>query len=264
MADPVTAPPARVTGDVIGAPIDAVDWDTALDRVVRWGTAHESRYVCICNVHSVTTARSDPSFARVLAQSDTNTPDGAPIAWFLRRNGFPAQERINGPDLMLRHATLAARSGQPIYLYGGTDATLSRLRDALLRDFPGLVIAGTYSPPFRALTAQEDAAIVDSINASGAQVVWVGLGCPKQEMWMAEHRGRIRAVMVGVGAAFDYHAGTVRRAPRWMRNVGLEWAYRLASEPRRLALRYAVTNTVFIGLVGWQMLGRRRGDQARP
>jgi N-acetylglucosaminyldiphosphoundecaprenol N-acetyl-beta-D-mannosaminyltransferase len=256
----------RTTYSVLGAPIDTVDWHTALGRIERWGASRESRYVCICNVHSVTTARQDSEFSRVLAESDMNTPDGAPIAWFLRRNGFRRQQRINGPDLMLQHSALAARSGQPIYLFGGADTTLQLLREKLLGDFPNLVIAGMYSPPFRKLTKHEDEEIVERINASGAQVVWVGLGCPKQELWMAAHRGRINAVMVGVGAAFDYHAGTIRRAPPWMRDAGLEWAYRLACEPRRLARRYAVTNSLFLGLVGREMLFKRRGkhSQAKP
>ena len=248
----------RHTGDVLGAPIDVLDWGTALERIIQWGSAHESRYVCICNVHSVITAGQDAAFARVLTESDMNTPDGAPVAWVLRHSGHPAQQRINGPDLMWRHAALAARSGQPIFLYGGRDTTLKRLRDALIEAHPGLVIAGMYSPPFRSLTAEEDAAIVDRINESGAQVVWVGLGCPKQELWMAAHRGRINAVMVGVGAAFDYHAGTIRRAPRWMRDAGLEWAFRLAAEPRRLARRYAVTNSVFMIAVARAFAVQRR------
>lgn len=251
--------PNRHTGDVLGTPIDAVDWGTALERIVRWGAARESRYVCICNVHSVITARQNTVFARVLAESDMNTPDGAPVAWVLRHSGYPAQQRINGPDLMWRHAALAARAGQPIFLYGGRNTTLNKLREALLQAHPGLVIAGMYSPPFRPLTLEEDAAIVDRINASGAEVVWVGLGCPKQELWMAAHRGRINAVMVGVGAAFDYHAGTIRRAPRWMRDGGLEWAFRLAAEPRRLARRYAVTNSLFMVAVAREFgLQRRR------
>lgn len=255
---------ARVTGDVLGAPIDVIDWPTALNRIAAWGKARESRYVCICNVHSVITARQDAGFARVLAESDMNTPDGAPVAWLLRRYGFASQQRINGPDLMWRQAKRAAQTGQPIFLYGGTDATLARLCEALLAAFPALVIAGHYSPPFRALTAEEDDAVVTRINASGAELVWVGLGCPKQENWMAAHRGRVKAVMIGVGAAFDYHAGTIRRAPPWMRDAGLEWAFRFVSEPRRLAGRYVVTNSTFIGLVGRGSLLGRRPPSAKP
>lgn len=244
----------RTIGDVLGAPIDVTDWDCALDRIVTWGRRHESRYVCICNVHSVITSRQDARFAEVVANSDMNTPDGAPVAWMLRREGFCDQQRINGPDLMWRHAEIAARVGQPIFLYGGMEATLERLRKTLLAAFPELIIAGMHSPPFRALTLEEDEAIVGMINASGAQIVWVGLGCPKQELWMAAHRGRINAVMVGVGAAFSYHSGELQRAPALMRDTGLEWAYRLAFEPRRLAKRYFVTNSLFISLAARKLL----------
>ena len=244
----------RVVADVFGTPIDVIDWETALLRIDSWANARESRYVCICNVHSVTTALRDRELAQVFRESSTNTPDGAPVAWLLRRSGHGAQQRINGPDLMLRHAKRAAVSGQSIYLYGGRETTLKLLHDALIRRYPDLKIAGMHSPPFRALSPEEDQEDVDRINASGAGVVWVGLGCPKQEKWMAAHRGRIDAVMIGVGAAFDYHAGTIRRAPRWMRNAGFEWAHRLISEPRRLAWRYAVTNSIFISLVGELML----------
>jgi N-acetylglucosaminyldiphosphoundecaprenol N-acetyl-beta-D-mannosaminyltransferase len=169
----------------------------------------------------------------------------------LRRLGFGRQERIDGPDLMRRCCALAATRNESVFLYGGTERTLEMLQSALREEHRGLIIAGTYSPPFRPLTEQEDDAIVEMINESGAGVVWVGLGCPKQEMWMHAHRGRVNAVMVGVGAAFEYLAGTTRRAPRWMQRAGLEWLHRLASEPRRLWRRYTVTNSYFIvGAVG--------------
>ena len=174
------------------------------------------------------------------------TPDGAPVAWMLRRLGFAGQARINGPDLMWKYCAEAALRGDAIYLYGGTQATLDTLVARLTGAFPGLRIAGAESPPFRTLTSDEDAAAVARINRSGAGVVFVSLGCPKQELWMAAHRGRVQAVMIGVGAAFDYHAGTISRAPVWMQHAGLEWLHRLASEPRRLWRRYLVTNTLFV------------------
>ena len=236
----------RQLGSVIGAPIDALTWSEALARISTWASVRQSRYVCICNVHSVVTARQDPSFAQVLVQADMATPDGAPVAWLMRKLGTEGQERINGPDLMWRYCGEAAQRYESIYLYGGQQATLNILERKLLAQFPGLKIAGAYSPPFRALTPEEDAAVVESINASGAGTVWVSLGCPKQEKWMAEHKGRINAVMIGVGAAFDYHAGTIQRAPLWMQHSGLEWLHRLCREPRRLWRRYLVTNTLFI------------------
>jgi N-acetylglucosaminyldiphosphoundecaprenol N-acetyl-beta-D-mannosaminyltransferase len=231
---------------VLTVPIDVLTWESALSRISDWASRRESRYVCTCNVHSVITAGQDHDFGRVVAEADMVTPDGAPVAWMLRRLGFPGQQRINGPDLMWEYCELAASRGESIYLYGGMPATLDALRTRLVEVFPGLKIAGSYSSPFRPLTAEEDHAVVEMINASGASTVWVGLGCPKQERWMAAHRGQIKAVMIGVGAAFEYHAGTIRRAPKWMQNAGFEWLHRLALDPGRLWKRYLVTNTLFV------------------
>lgn len=238
---------------VHNVPIDVITWDGALSRLDTWVNNHESRYVCICNVHSVVTAVQDPEFGRVVRDADMATPDGAPVAWMMRKLGHAGQQRINGPDLMWKYCELVSglesrqyENDGGVFFFGNTEETLAILKTKLLAAFPNLKIAGSISPPIRALTAEEDAAIVAQINASGASTVWVSLGCPKQEMWMAAHRGRINAVMVGVGAAFDYHAGTIKRAPKWMQDYGLEWFYRLASEPRRLWKRYLVTNTLFV------------------
>jgi N-acetylglucosaminyldiphosphoundecaprenol N-acetyl-beta-D-mannosaminyltransferase len=231
---------------VLGVPIHAVDWPSALETISQWASRRESRCVCICNVHSVVTASQQAEFRAAIEQADLATPDGAPVAWMLRRLGIARQERISGPDLMRRYCALAASRNESSFLLGGTDSVLQRLQDTLHNDFPGLRIAGTCSPPFRPLTSEEDDAIVAQINASGAGVVWVGLGCPKQELWMHAHRGRVQAVMVGVGAAFPYLSGMARRAPKWMQRSGLEWLHRLASEPRRLWRRYLFTNSYFI------------------
>jgi len=245
--DDPSAPPARLRSvRVLGVPIHAVDWPSALNTISHWASRRESRSVCICNVHSVVTASQLAEFRAAIEQADIATPDGAPVAWMLRRLGVARQERISGPDLMRKYCELAASRHEGIFLLGGTDDMLERLQRTLRSEFPGLHIAGTCSPPFRPLSAQEDEAIVAQINASGAGVVWVGLGCPKQELWMHAHRGRVHAVMVGVGAAFPFLAGTVRRAPLWMQQTGLEWLHRLASEPRRLWRRYTVTNSYFI------------------
>lgn len=241
---------------VLGQPLDALSWDEALGRIGAWAAARESRYVCISNAHSVVTGGQDPAFGQLLREADLVTPDGAPVAWMMRRQGVPGQQRINGPDLMWRYCEQAGRRGEAIYLYGGSEATLSLLQQRLRAAFPGLVIAGAASPPFRAPTPAELARDVEAINASGAGTVWVSLGCPKQEQWMAAQRGRVQAVMIGVGAAFDYHAGTLRRAPAWMQRAGLEWLHRLASEPRRLWRRYLVTNSLFIWGAARQLLGR--------
>ncbi len=244
----------RVRAPVLGASIDVVGWDNALSRISTWAAARESRYVCICNVHSVVTAGQDAAFGRIVESADMATPDGAPVAKMLRILGFPDQQRINGPDLMWKYCEQAALRGESIYLYGGLSTTLELLQQRLKAAFPGLLIAGAYSPPFRSATAEEDEADVARINSAGAGTIWVSLGCPKQEQWMAAHRGRVKGVMIGVGAAFDYHAGTIKRAPKWMQNAGLEWLHRLCSEPRRLWKRYLVTNTIFIAKAMRQLL----------
>lgn len=236
----------RLRGSVVGIPIDAIRWDTARQTIALWAAVRESRYVCICNVHSVVTAGSDAEFGHVIENADIATPDGAPVAWTLRKKGYLGQPRVNGPDLMWHLCSDAQASGQGVGLFGATPETLDLLRSVMLQQFPKLQITYVYSPPFRPLTDDETKAIQEDINRSSAGILFVGLGCPKQEKWMASQRGKINAVMIGVGAAFDYHAGTVSRAPKWMQANGLEWLHRLASEPRRLWKRYFVTNTVFI------------------
>lgn len=236
----------RQTDAVLGVPIDILTWDAAIDRIFAWADARESRAVCICNVHSVVTARSHREHAKAIAAADMVTADGAPVAWMLRKQGHVGQPRISGPDLMWNCCRRAAENRVAIFLYGGTPAVIRRLEEVLCSQFSGIEIAGSYSPPFRKLSEQEDEAVVQMINRSGAQIVWVGLGCPKQEAWMFAQRNRVQAVMIGVGAAFDFHAGAIARAPRWMQRVGLEWLHRLSQNPRRLAKRYLVGNTVFI------------------
>ena len=253
----------RAGAHVVGAYIDAVDFGDCLNRIFGWAERHESRYTCLCNAHSVVTARQDPGFSRTLNEADLAVPDGAPVAWRLGALGYPGQARISGSELMWKSCARAAGSGVSIFLYGSGPETLRRLSARLVHEFPRLKIAGCYSPPFRSLTPAEDAQVAKAINDSGAGIVFVSLGCPKQETWMAEHRGRISAVMVGVGAAFEFHAGTMKRAPRWMQDAGLEWLHRLMSEPRRLWRRYFVTNTLFLAFLLAESLGLRRGESKR-
>lgn len=257
---------ARERGRVIGIPIDALSWDDARSRLMSWASSRASKYVAICNVHSVVTATQDADFRRVIEQADMATPDGAPVAWTLRRKGFRGQPRLNGPDLMWRLCADAQSSGIGIGLYGSSPATLSKLEQVLRSSFPRLSIGYSVSPPFRALSVEEDEAACREINASGIGLLFVGLGCPKQEHWMAAHRGRLQAVMLGVGAAFDYHAGTISRAPPWMRSAGLEWFHRLCAEPKRLWRRYLFTNARFLAASSidlirstWQGIGNRFG-----
>lgn len=244
--NPASSIPARQRGSVIGIPIDVISWAGAQNQLMTWASARSSRYVCICNVHSVVSATQDPAYRQAIEQSDMATPDGAPVAWTLRKKGFESQPRVNGPDLMWALCADAQAQGVSIGLYGSRSCTLDLLTATLKTHFPALKIGYCVSPPFRTLNEAEDQAIVQEINASGVGLLFVGLGCPKQELWMAAHRGRIQAVMLGVGAAFDYHAGTISRAPKWMRSWGLEWLHRLLSEPRRLWRRYFGTNSLFI------------------
>jgi N-acetylglucosaminyldiphosphoundecaprenol N-acetyl-beta-D-mannosaminyltransferase len=231
---------------LLGVPVDAVSGSEAISTILAWGQARSSRYVVFANAHVVVTATQDVEFANTVRLADLTLPDGAPVAWMLRRLGYPHQERVCGPDLTWDLLARCAESGQAVYFYGSTDETLGRLMHQITTAFPELHIAGSESPPFRLLSQEETDASVSRINASGAALVFVGLGCPKQEHWMRQQCGEIKAVMLGVGAAFDFHAGTVSRAPRWMRRHGLEWLHRLITEPRRLWRRYLITNTLFV------------------
>jgi len=244
--------------EVLGCRIAALGWREVLDLMAGWADRRESRYVCVSNVHMVVTAQQDSDLAAAMQLADMATPDGAPVAWMLRRLGFPNQARISGTELMLAYCRDAAGRAEPVFLLGSTEETLRKLTNALGELVPGLVIADTFSPPFRTLSDDEDAAIVARINASGARTVWVSLGCPKQEIWMLAHRERVQAVMIGVGAAFDFVAGSKPRAPLWMQKAGLEWLHRLASEPDRLWRRYLITNSAFvIGAAKQLLFGRR-------
>lgn len=251
-----------IIANLMGTRIDVLGWEQVLSRILSWTSAagiESSRMVCVCNVHSVVTARRDKRFADALRSADLCTADGAPVAWLIRRSGWPEQQRISGPELMWLLIREAERLQLPVFLLGGTIVTLEKLRARLIASFPGLPLAGQCSPAFREMTTEDDRHISRLIESSGARLVFVGLGCPKQELWMARHRGKLRAVMIGVGAAFDYHAGTLRRAPLPWQQLGLEWLYRLMMERARLLRRYLVTNTLFLcWLPGqlWKRSGR--------
>lgn len=254
--------PGRTRCAVLGVKIDALTWESAGESLMDWARRRSSRVVAICNAHVVVSAARDPRYREIINSADMATADGAPVAWMLRRLGVVGQSRISGPDLMLVLCERSERARVPVYCYGSTSDTLEKLQAGLRGRFPELSLHAE-APPFRPLSDAEDAEAVARINASGAGIVFVGLGCPKQEAWMAAHRGRVNAVMIGVGAAFDFHAGTVGRAPLWMRENGLEWLHRLASEPRRLWKRYLVTNTLFaLGAAGqlfrMKVLGKSR------
>jgi N-acetylglucosaminyldiphosphoundecaprenol N-acetyl-beta-D-mannosaminyltransferase len=241
------SPSALARFDVLGVGISAVSLNMAGAEIERWLDEGERHYVCVTNVHTVMECQHDPELMRIHNESGMTTPDGMPIVWCGKRAGAHDITRVYGPDLMLEMCSRLSDGSHPAFLYGTTTQTLDLLRARLQRDFPGLSIAGSYAPPFRPLTTTEDAEAVALINASGADLVWVGLGAPKQERWMASHQDQLTAkVLIGVGAAFDFHAGTVRQAPRWMQRHGLEWIFRLSREPRRLWRRYLRTNPAFV------------------
>ncbi len=204
-------------------------------------------YICVGNVHTTVMAHDDLNYRVVQREAAFVLPDGKPLSVYSRKHGFPQAERVTGPDLML--ALFARDNGLRHYFYGATEETLALLRQKLTERYPHLQIAGMVSPPFRQLSREEDAADVEKINASKADIIWVGLGAPKQENWMYRHKGSVGGVMIGVGAGFDYHAGNIKRAPRWMQKCSLEWLYRLLQDPKRLFRRYFVTNTRYLWLI---------------
>ena len=239
--------------DILGVHVSAIDQAIALAEIERWIVAREQHYVCVTGVHGVMESQRDPELRRIHNASGLTTPDGMPMVWAGRRAGARWMRRVYGPDLMLAVCQRAAQLGWGSYLYGGREGIPELLAARLQERFPDLRIVGTCSPPFRPLTREEDEEIVTRINAAEADLVWVGLSTPKQERWMAGHVGRLDApALLGVGAAFDIHAGTLPQAPLWMQRGGLEWLYRLYREPRRLARRYLSNNPRF----AWAILRR--------
>jgi exopolysaccharide biosynthesis WecB/TagA/CpsF family protein len=254
-------PPIRWPRKVslFGVGMSVTTYDESVAVILDAARRGASGVVACQAVHAVVTASGDPSLRDKVNTFDLVTPDGQPVRWamnLLYRAGL--RERVYGPQLMLRLCRAAGEAGVPIYLYGGSPAVAEKLRANLLAVCPNLRIAGWESPPFRALTPEEDRAVVERINNSGARLVFIGLGCPKQDVFAYEHRHTIQAVQLCVGAAFDFHAGVKKMAPRWMQRRGLEWLFRLGQEPRRLWRRYLVTNSIFLWKLGRALLRRRR------
>jgi N-acetylglucosaminyldiphosphoundecaprenol N-acetyl-beta-D-mannosaminyltransferase len=236
---------------------DVADLEGAARAVLERAGVGAGGYVCHCNVHVVTTALHDDALRRALDDAWKRFPDGAPVAWLQRRSGNVEAARIGGPDLMPLVVDAGRDLGVRHFLLGSTDEVLSRVEQRLLERFPGVAIAGAYSPPFRE-TAGGDVQAIAAIRAAGPDIVWCALGAPKQELWMHRHASALPGVLlVGVGAAFDFLAGTKERAPRWMRERGLEWLHRLLGEPARLGRRYARTNTEFLLRCGFELARRR-------
>lgn len=238
---------------VLGVRVDATSYEDATERILGWASRGEGRYVCITSVHGVISSNQDSSFASIQNEADLATPDGMPLVWALRRLGIPRASRVYGPTLTLHICKEAADHGVPIGLFGGTPESLDDFAAFLARTFPGLNIACRIAPPFRPISTEEDEAYTRHIVDSGVRILLVGLGCPKQERWMASHKNHVPAVMVGVGAAFDFHSGRVRQAPVWMQRSGLEWFFRLLMEPKRLWGRYSTIVPRFILLFAMQL-----------
>lgn len=240
---------------VVKVNVSLTSYDLAVEQVSSWAKAHESRYVCAANVHMIMEAFDSPRFRQMVNQADLVTPDGMPLVWMLRLKGFRTQGRVYGPTLMLYILESAAECGIPVGFYGGAPEVLDALTKRMQFRYPKLNVTYSFSPDYRDLNPDEDRSVLENINQSGAQILFVGLGCPKQERWMADHRDRVQSVMIGVGAGFDFHAGMKQQAPAWMQRIGFEWLFRLAIEPCRLWRRYLYNNPRFICLAIADLLG---------
>jgi len=271
MRDPVTfnrgslaeGKPARaIFFKVLGVRVDAVQIPEVVLQIERWIEARTvSRFISVANTHVVIEAQRAAFFNEIINLADLCVPDGMPLVWVGRLRGYRLKRRVYGPELMLAFCESSARKGFAHFFYGGTSSVGQQLARTMQERFPGLRVAGVSSPPFRTLTAAENEEAIDRINQAKPDVLWVGLGCPKQERWMYDHRERLKVpVMLGVGQAFDIFAGRVHQAPRWMREHGFEWLFRLLQEPRRLWRRYLIYNTQFIYYLFLEVLGMKNFD----
>lgn len=239
---------------ILGMRVDATSYDDAAERICRWARSGESRYVCVAAVNNVIEAVDHDDFRDVMNGADLVTPDGMPLVWGLRVLGVHAASRVYGPVLMQAVCARASELGIPVGFYGGTAGVLDSLIANLQQRFPALHVAYRHSPPFTALSDLEETRVLNEIERSGARILFVGLGAPKQEEWMARHRGRLHAVSIGVGAAFDFLANRKKQAPAWLQRLGLEWLFRLVHEPRRLWKRYVFGNPRFVVLFAVQVV----------
>jgi N-acetylglucosaminyldiphosphoundecaprenol N-acetyl-beta-D-mannosaminyltransferase len=242
---------------ITGIRVDATSYADATERIMAWAAAGESRYVCVSNIHAAVEASESPEFHKLMLEADLVTPDGMSLVRALHILGVKEATRVYGPTLTLHVCEQAAQRGVPVAVYGGREDAQAAFAAAMCQRFPGLRLVKMIAPPFRLLTAEEQAEEVRCLNDSGARIVLVALGCPKQERWMAAHRGLVMAVMIGVGAALDFHAGRLPTAPGWMQRAGLEWLFRLITEPRRLWRRYFHNIPRFLWMFLRQLLRRR-------
>ena len=234
------------TCNIMGVNIAAIDMDWLLNFTEKHIAELSGDYICVSNVHTTVTSYEDKAYCAVQNGGIMAIPDGGPLSTVGRKRGYKTMKRTTGPSYMGEILKISVQKGYSHYFYGSTEETLDKMNLKLTKEYPGLKIAGMYSPPFRPLTDEEDINIIAKINEVNPDFVWIGLGAPKQENWMAEHQGKIKGLMVGVGAGFDYFAGNIERAPEWMQNNDLEWLFRLFQDPKRLFNRYWHTNTKFI------------------
>ncbi|MGA8528551.1 MAG: WecB/TagA/CpsF family glycosyltransferase [Acidobacteriaceae bacterium] len=244
---------------VLGVGVSSLDLKRAVDLADRWLTSGAGyRYVCVSGVHGVMEAHRDPALRRILNGAFLNLPDGMPMSWVGRAQGYRNMDRVFGPDFMAEICRISVSRGYRHFLYGGAPGIAEQLRENLRKRFPGILVVGTFTPPFRNLTPAEETELLSRVHASQPHVVWVGLSTPKQERFMAQYVDALRVpLLVGVGAAFDYHTGRIRDCAPWIKRMGLQWLHRLAQDPRRLAGRYLCNNPAFLWHIAGQLAGRR-------
>ena len=233
--------------NVFNTRISAIDMNDACLVIIDAVSKSPKKYICVCPISTIMECRKDDRVLTSVNSADLATPDGMAVVWLGRMRGYKNIRRVYGPELMQNICEISIKKGYRHYFYGSTEGTLNKLEERLSKKYPGLIVEGKFSPPFRQLTGEEDREIVERINWVNPDIVWVGLGSPKQDVWMHEHRGRLNAsVLIGVGAAFDFLAGVKPQAPRWIRDNGFEWLFRLVTEPKRLWRRYLVSYPLFV------------------
>ena len=247
--------------NVIGLKLSVCNYDSATGRITEMVRNNSGGYVCVSTVHMAMEAFDDPEYAEMVNNADLVTPDGMPMLWMKKLQGAKDVSQVRGTNLMMKLFSIAEENDFSIGFYGGKQEVLDDISEQMKNDFPNLKVSYTHSPPFRPLTDEEDREITDHITESETDILFVGLGCPKQERWMALHSGKINSVMIGVGAAFDFYAGNVKESPEWMRKVGLEWLFRLTQEPKRLWRRYIILNPRFLALATLQLLGLKKFEK---
>lgn len=249
---------ANEYADVLGVRVSAINMKRAVGLAGQWISAGRPGYACVCAVHSIMEAQKEPRYLEILNRAAFNLPDGMPLTWVGRLQGHLRMDRVCGPDFMLEMCRLSVERGYRHFLYGGRSGVAEQLRLVLERRFRGINVVGTYTPPFRPLNSEEEAELVNQVRESRPDILWVGIGAPKQERFMAQYLQQLRVpLMVGVGAAFDYHTGRIRDSPNWIKRAGLQWLHRSIQEPRRLWWRYMSSNPAFLWHIVWQLSGLR-------